>query len=247
MMLNDYVKAKHFTSFEELIENFKVSKATVRRDLIELEKKGEVVLTRGGVSTANKSLEAESVYQIKQHENTQYKQRIGLLATKYINNNDTVYLSAGTTCKYVAKNLSSAQNINLITNDIAIASELNCKKNIAVHVTGGQLRKDYYTLIGYTAQNYLDNIKVDVAILSCDSISVASGCFVANADELGVLKSAIKSANRVIMLADHTKFLSNSFVQFCSLSEIDILISDTNLPSQFTAAFKNNDPELVLA
>ncbi len=247
MLLSEYVKAKHYSSFDELIDNFKVSKATVRRDLIELENMGEVVLTRGGVSTANKSLGLESDYEIKKLECVEQKQRIGLAALQFLNPKDTVFLSAGTTCKCLAKNLNKLKNINLITNDIAIASELNNLENLNVHVTGGELRKNYYTLRGYAAENYLNNIKVDVAVLSCDSVNISTGCYVANADEVGVLKSAIKMANRIIMLADHTKFLSNSFVQFCTLSEIDILISDNELPAQFTSAFKNNNPKLILA
>ncbi|MBA7628838.1 HTH-type transcriptional repressor GlcR [subsurface metagenome] len=44
----NYINEKERASIEDIINMFNISKATVRRDLIDLEKKNLVIRTRGG-------------------------------------------------------------------------------------------------------------------------------------------------------------------------------------------------------
>ena len=245
--ITDFVTAHQYANIEELVQLTGVSKATIRRDLIELEEKGKVCFVRGGVSSVGKKILHESVYHVKETENMLEKQRIGERAGKLVNAGDTIFISAGTTCRTMVPTIRTIPNLNVVTNDLMVAVDMADCVTADVVVTGGQLRKQYYTLRGFAAEDQVRGMKLDTAFMSCDAVDVFQGCYIANADEVGLLRQLIASSNRVVLLADHTKFSSSAFVSVCDLDAVDVLITDTGLSRELADALSKQEIELILA
>ena len=224
--MTEYVQSRKFASVEELVQILGVSKATVRRDLSVLHNAKVLTPTRGGASCNSAEQSAELEYDEKRLVNVGEKQTLGEAAAKLVQSNSSVILDAGTSTRAIAPFLRGLSNVNLVTNDIAIASDLTSCEGLNVTVTGGQLRKGFFTLRGYAAEETVRNMRADLVFLGVDSLDPRHGCYLMNADEVALKRCMIAVADRVVVVCDHTKFKSTAFLFFCPLSNIDTVITN---------------------
>lgn len=234
----EFVNKNQYASVSGLMKLVNASKSTIRRDLIQLSESGKICLVRGGAASLNKGFVPESAYQEKMGINIAEKQRIGKKAASLIQPGETIFIAPGTTTRTLFPNLADIENLNIITNDIQIANDMALNNNKNIFITGGWLRKDYYSMSGYQTEEALRSMKISTAFISCDAIDALTGCYIANSDEVGVTRQVIKSANHVVVMADHSKFCSNAFLQICDFSQVDFLITDDGLPSDILSLFK---------
>ena len=217
----EFIDKHQYASIGTLMNLIGASKSTVRRDLIQLNEEGKICFVRGGAASVNKNMLPESPYLEKESANTMEKQRIGEAAASLIRPGETVFIVAGTTSRWICP-------------------------NVDVFVTGGWIRKGYYTLRGFHAESCVRDMKIGTAFLSCDAIDAWNGCYLANDDEVGLLHQVIQSSHRVVMMADHSKFYSSAFMQFCDFSKIDILITDNLVSENVLSLLKKHDIRLMV-
>lgn len=241
----EYINRHQYASINSLMDLVGASKSTIRRDLIGLHEAGKITFVRGGAASINKTIIKESVYHEKEGKNTIEKQRIGKAAAAMIHSGDTVFITAGTTCRSILPFLEDLNDVRLVTNDILIAVDMADKENVNVLVTGGQLRRNYYTLLGYSAEEYISNLQVETAFISCDAVDPQRGLYIANVDEVGLFRQVINSACYVVLLADHSKFYSNAFISVCDWSKVDMVITDSELSDEIVSILKKKEIELV--
>lgn len=242
----EYVQTRHFASVDELMSALGVSKATVRRDLNELSEENAILLKRGGAACAGNERVLELAYDVKRSTSSTAKNRLGEAACKLIKNGQAVILDAGTTTRAMTPFMKNLKGINLITNDIAIAADLNSCAGIDVSVVGGQLRRDFYTLRGYGAEEQIKNMRSDIAFVGFDAIDVESGCYITNIDEIGFKKRIIEISDKIVALCDHTKFQQTAFVSFCKISDIDVVVTERQVPDEIVDSLRMADIEVVL-
>lgn len=220
-----YLRDNKYATISDITALLGVSKATVYRDLGELGKRGEFTVTRGGAYYNSALSGTELPYAEKRKHNHSEKVRIARLACETIRENSTIIVDTGTTTREMVTFIKEMRHIHVVTNDVLIAAELADNLDIEITVTGGNIRRGYYTLRNYFADSFLNQIKVDTLFLSADSVSVDSGCMVTNMDELTVKQKMLRAADRVILLCDHSKIGKKSFSTVCDLADVDILIS----------------------
>src|ERR1017187_10983424 len=104
---------------EELTEKLGVSSATIRRDLGELEKLGEVQRVYGGAVSTGGRLD-EPLFDDKTSVAAAEKRRIAEAAAEYVKPNDTIYLDGGSTVLELARLLKDRTNISIVTNSLQI-------------------------------------------------------------------------------------------------------------------------------
>ncbi|MDP4109480.1 MAG: DeoR/GlpR family DNA-binding transcription regulator [Bacillota bacterium] len=242
----EYVQARQYVSIEELMRSFGISKATVRRDLLKLGEGDSITLTRGGAIFNETERYNELIYNEKKSTNPSEKNRIGEAARKLINNDSAVIFDAGTTTRAMIPFMKDLSGINLVTNDIAIAGDLTSFPGINVTVTGGQMRSDYYTLRGYIAEDLISSMRAEIGFVSFDAIDLSSGCYITNSDEVGVKRKIIEVSQKVVALCDYTKFSKQAFVSVCPLSDIDILITNREVPEGVVESLKKSGIEVIL-
>ncbi len=216
----DFVKQKKYASIHEIQNYLKTSKATVRRDLDTLAKMERIELTRGGARNAE-GAQSELLYHEKYNFLREEKIRISSEAVKAIKENSTILLDTGTTTRELVPFLLQMKNIQVLTNDVLIATELAANCNIEVFVTGGSLRKGYYTLKGFSTEDFLKQIRVDITFLSLDAVDVERGLMITNMDEVIIKQRMIHCAEQVIALCDHKKFEKTALCKVCDLGDVD--------------------------
>jgi DeoR/GlpR family transcriptional regulator of sugar metabolism len=241
----DYIQKNQYVNIHQLVSEFSVSKATIRRDLETLAENGAIQLTHGGAKY-KKEAETELPYDEKRKTNSDEKSRIGKAACDLIHEGDTVIIDTGTTTREMVKYLLSRQNIHVITNDVIIAAELAVNTSIELTLTGGNVRKGYYTLCGYYAENFIKQLHADILFLSLDSIDSEFGCAILNMDEVATKQRMIKAAERTVSVCDHTKYESKALLKVCELSEIDLFVTGRELSEDTCHHFFENGYQLQL-
>lgn len=227
--IRKYIAKNKFASIKDLAVEFNTSTATIRRCLKQLEEERFIQSVRGGAVLASSGSSFEQPYQTKRLQNIDEKIRISQAACKLISGNDSIFLDSSSTVYEMTKILINKKNITVSTNDVAIASALNQAKDITTTVTGGTLRKQFFTLTGFLAEKNLEQMYVDYAFMGVDAISTKGHFMITNTEEIGIKRAAVDCASKAIVLCDHSKFNSQAFISLWDCTNIDLIITGNEL------------------
>ena len=221
-----------------------VSRATARRDLVELDRENLLERKHGGAVAIEKSSAADIPLALRRHIQKEEKIRIAKAAVAYIKEGNTLYLGAGTTTREVAVLLKNFRRLTVLTNDIAVAMEVSVTENQLI-VTGGVLKKSSMTLLGHFTERILNELHVDIAILSMDAVDPANGFMDYNTDEIIIKRLMIQNADKCIMLCDHSKFFRTALVKVCPLADADLLITGDTLDPDYKQRLMDGDVQVI--
>ncbi len=204
---------------------FKVTEETIRRDLEKLEKEGFAKKTYGG-AIINESPNVDLPFTIRKTANVANKQEIAQIVASIIQDGDHIMLDASSTAVYIARQLKNKKNLTIITNSIEILVELSDIAGWKVLSTGGVMKEDSLSLVGYQAEKMIQSFHVDKAIVSCKGIDVDKGVTDYNEMEAQVKKLMIESSTMSILAVDSSKFDRISFTKLCDLTSINQIVTD---------------------
>lgn len=138
---------------------------------------------------------------------------------------DAIIVGAGTTTQEFARRLTTSSDITVVTNSLLVAQALVHAKAEAV-LTGGSLRKATYALIGSGAEQALAGIRVRRAFLSGNGLTVERGLSTPNMHSASVDQAIVRTAQEVVVLADHTKLGQDTMFQTVPVASIRHLVTD---------------------
>lgn len=235
--VNSYIQSKGEVTLVELQGRYPdVSSMTLRRDLEQLERQGEVIRIRGGAkSLAHLSMLKEAAYTQRQVENIAAKLSIADKAVKLISPGHSIYIDSGTTCMCFAQRLPD-QNLFVLTPAPNIALELMKNPNVKINLPGGQFNRETLTLSGFNATEYVKTVNIDQAFMAASAFSLNSGFSCGDYYEAELKRLIIRKAQHVIMLMDVSKIGRSMPYTFARLQNIQTLITDQPLPDDFQKA-----------
>jgi DeoR/GlpR family transcriptional regulator of sugar metabolism len=223
-------------TFVQLAKELDVSEMTIRRDIEQLERTGELRRVRGGaISAVSRSHETP----VPQREETSSaaKEAIARVAASLVEDGDTVILDGGTTSLALARELRVKRDLTVVTPSLSIAIELATVSDIRIIVTGGQVHRTELSLTGAAAEEAFASVNCDLAFIGVAGVRVSPGLTDFNLDDARVKLAAIRSARRRIVLADSTKIGRVTFATIAPLTDVDVLVTDA----------PGDDPTLVAA
>jgi DeoR family fructose operon transcriptional repressor len=227
----ELITRKGRITVDELIEKFKVSGATIRRDLEFLERQGLITRAHGGaMSKSRVSLEPDFLEEKEKF--LEEKKRIGQEAVKLIEEGEVIFLEASTTVLELARNLKDKRNLTVVTNSLDIACELEENRGIDLILIGGNLKRRTHALIGSLAETTLSQMRLDKAFVGISALDISYGITMPTIEEAKTRKDIIKASNKVVALCDHSKFGKQNFAYVGPLESIDILITDKEIPDE---------------
>lgn len=218
-----------FVSLEALCTGLSASRATVRRDLIELERSHHIRRVHGGAMSTSSRDEALD-YQRLSVSCPQEKKLIGRAAADLVQEGQTVILGGGSTVAEVANCLLN-RPIQIVTNSIPVAQIFWECRQTEVTLTGGYLYPRLGIQFGPICERMLYSISADMAILGIRGIT-EGGISDTSALVVESIRAMIRRANRVVIVADHTKFGRTAMTHVADLAEIDQIITDRALASE---------------
>src|SRR6188474_774969 len=224
--LMENIRQRGFASLPALAEELAVSESTVRRDLDFLEESGVAQRTHGGVFYTGASPKLAHFDQ-RQSLNWDKKRRIAALASRLIDDNDTILLDGGSTTYELAQ-LLVGRPLQVVTNSLPVANLFTSSENADLVFVGGYVHAKTGVSIGPYANQMLAGLNVRRAVLSVAGIN-ERGCFNSNLLLVETERAMMTSAEEVIVVADSTKLGHTSLSRLCDLNELDVLVTDDEI------------------
>lgn len=221
-----------------------VSLETVRRDINTLCARNVLSKVHGG-AVPIKIADYEGHYQKRRNTNMTIKKALGSYAAKMIRNGEVVMFPAGTTVEAVAASCSLNKKLHIITNSISVSEIFGNDKNNRITLSGGHLNAEERFTYGSETQKQLARYRADEAIVSAVGID-ENGVMCSSDEEGEIIAQMIKSAERVILVAESNKLSQKSVYRFAQLSDIDEIVTDSihRIPETLIIALKENNIKL---
>jgi len=242
----EVIRERGFIQNDELINRFKVSHVTIRRDLITLANQNLIHLEHGGATSID-FLEghSEPVYDMKLYVNSDAKIAMANTAINFIHDGDILILDSGTTNFRLAQKIKTVnfKELTVITTDLMVAKELSPHPNISINVLGGILRSSYFNVYGPFTELILSKLKADKLFLGFDGCSMTRGLSLNVLGEVPAKQKMIEICDEVIAFGDSSKFGVNAPYLICEWDDIHRVIVDDGIKEEHVKFFKNNHIE----
>jgi DeoR/GlpR family transcriptional regulator of sugar metabolism len=209
---------------EMFADELKVSRETIRRDLIELEQAGQLCRVHGGAVPWPVAPEASYVERAQLHATE--KQAIGRRAAALVSKGMCVFVDAGSTTHALARALTQKDQIRVITNSVDVAAALRRNPGIDVLLLGGRLETDVPATYGEHTVAEVMRHRVDLALVSPVAIDAEQGATDYVWHEACVARAMLENAKARVLLANSAKLGQRSRVQICTAPSIDVLVTD---------------------
>lgn len=220
----ELVRRRGFVVIEALARQFGVSSQTIRRDINALCGSHLLVRHHGGAGLApgiiNTDYAARRISQISE------KEAIAEAIADYIPDGASLFMTIGTTMEIVARALSGKSGLRIITNNLPAASALHPLADLEVSVPGGTVRSHNGGIVGATAIQFLEQFRVDFAVMSTGAVEDDGTFLDFYADEVTVARAMMNNARRVLLAVDSSKFSRRAPVRQGHLSEVSALFTD---------------------
>jgi DeoR family transcriptional regulator of aga operon len=227
-----------------LADQFGVSQATIRRDLDMLEQQRLVNRTRGGATTHAAFNDMPLSY--KTTQDLAEKRRIAHQAWQYLADARVVGMTGGTTVTEFARLLLDREGLTVVTNALNVALHVVDNPRLRVFAAGGEVRSSSQEAVGHSAEAFLAEYNLDVAFVGVDGVDVGAGCTCY--DPAGARANAAlrQRARKTIVLADATKIGRVALAQVCTMSEVDLLITDNRASETDIEQIRTHGCEVIL-
>ncbi len=235
-------------SVAAIAEQFDVTTETVRRDLSVLERMGLLRRVHGGAVPASSLAVIESGLGERDQANTAQKELVAKAALEQLPPpGGTVLLDAGSTTGRFASLLPRDHRLTVITHAVPIAARLAVHPQIELHLLPGRVRTTTQAAVGADTVTALHHLRVDVAFLGTNGITVEHGLSTPDHDEAAAKRAMVGAARRVVCLTDASKVGSEAAIRFAALEEVDVVVTDSGIDAESRKAFEAAGPEVVIA
>lgn len=220
-----------------------VSEATIRRDLEALHEQGRLTRVYGGALAVDGGDEPfAEVSAVRADE----KNRIARKAAELIEDGESVLLDIGTTAHQLAQQLHG-RSLTVVTSNLAVLEELQNDEQIELIVLGGLLRRSYRSLVGYLTEESLRQIHVDTLFLGTSGVRPDGRVMDSTMIEVPVKRAMIQAADRVVLLADASKFPGHGVAKVCDPGELTTVVTEPGADEATRAQLAEAGVQVVLA
>ena len=193
------------TEVKDLLDT---SESTVRRDITALDKEGKLEKVFGGAVELKERVTAyEYSVAEKMGLKLEEKHRIARYAAGLIQDEDFVYIDAGTTTGDMLKFLQ-------VTRAVFVHAQALAERGFKVFLIGGELKGSTEAVIGNQAMNTLREYHFTKGFFGTNGITKKSGCTTPDANEAAVKAAAMQQCRECYVLCDSSKFDNISSVTF---------------------------------
>lgn len=221
----DLVRENGFMSIEELAKILNVTPQTIRRDLNQLNESKILRRYHGGATLDNTSQHEDYFYRKSKLQSE--KAHIAEMIAQQIPDDSSLFLSIGTSVEAVAKALTQLRkNLTIITNNIHVASIVSVRTDYTIMITSGVVRPDDGGITGVATLDFINQFKVDYAIISVAAIETDGSLLDFDYKEVSVAQAMMENARLKYLVADHSKFGRNALVRLGHISDFNSVFTD---------------------
>lgn len=236
-------------SVTEAAAQFEVTPETIRRDLETLDREGSLRRVHGGAIPSEFSLLGDLNLNDRETKASLQKDRIAAAAAKWLPTKPsaTMIMDAGTTTARLASLVPQGARFTCFTHSLPVAATLSTRTRVDVQFLGGRVRGVTQACVGPLALSVLGRLRVDIAFMGTNGVSVAHGLSTPDPDEAAVKSAMVKAAHTVVVLADSRKIGAETTTSFASLDAVSVLITDHGITPTQHRRLTERGIEVVIA
>jgi DeoR family ulaG and ulaABCDEF operon transcriptional repressor len=247
-LIRKLVDERSIVSLADLVETLGASEATVRRDIGAMAERGEITRIRGGAESVRPRHEAHLVgspFALSQGIAIAEKRAIARAASELIAPGDSIIITGGTTT-YALVEFLPPENLDILTNSIAIVTQLLATGRNRVTMPGGTI---------YREQNIVLSPFEDDASNHFWGKTLFTGCFglnrfgVMEADPLIVQSQTrlLRRCEQLVVMADSRKLRQRSSIVVAGLERVSVLITDDGATDTDLETFRSMGVKVIRA
>lgn len=220
-----------------------VSPETLRRDLRVLENKGLIRRTYGAILPTEVG-RYEATMGAREANDAEEKYAIAAGAVGLIEGMSTIFLDEGVLPRLIAVKLPVDRSLTVVTPSLPIASELAENSGHEVIVLGGRVRPKTLGTVDQWGIDMLSKLMVDLAFIGTNGVSADRGLTTPDPAVAAAKSAALKASRQSALVCEHTKFGVTSFVQFAAVSDVDYIVTGTQLPLSVATRMSHLGPRV---
>ncbi|AWS41761.1 DeoR/GlpR family DNA-binding transcription regulator [Streptosporangium sp. 'caverna'] len=242
--LVQFIGEQGYCTIMELSKAFAVSEMTIRRDVMRLAEQGKVRGFRGGVGSLSKQEMEGSDYRLRDMKMADAKRAIALEAIEMVGVGSVIAIDAGTTARQVAELLPPDRNVTVVTHSFPVVSSLIGRAGTEVMCLGGLLHPESLSFDGPATLAAISNLRVETLFLAASGVG-ERGAFCGNGFDAITKRALIEVAERVVLLADSSKFYASAMVKICDWEAIDRIVIDDGISEEQQRMLEQQDVDVV--
>ncbi|MEU3746004.1 MULTISPECIES: DeoR/GlpR family DNA-binding transcription regulator [Streptomyces] len=256
-LILDEVRRRGGVRVNELTRRLNVSDMTIRRDLDALARQGMLAKVHGGAVPVVEASTHEPGFEAKSVLEPSAKDEIARAAAALVAPGTAIALSGGTTTYALARQLLDVPDLTVVTNSVRVADVFHeaqpaggageVRRGAPTVVLTGGVRTPSDALVGAVADRAIRSLHFDLLFLGVHGISVEAGLSTPNLAEAETNRCLMRSARRVVVVADHTKWGTVGLSSFADLGEVDTWVTDRGLDEGVRGEVTEHLPGLVVA
>ena len=230
-------------SVAELSAQLQVSAVTIRKDLSELEAAKKLYRSHGNAILIDPYINNRTISEkakLASHE----KSVIGYYAAQLVTKDDSIIIASGTTMLSFAHNIEPKHHLTVVSASLKVSEALGPSEAIDVIQLGGTVRRSSLSVVGSTAEVFLRDMACSKLFLGVDGFDPSFGITTTDIREADLNKAMMRAAQKTIVLADSSKFGRRGFVKIADFDDVDMLITDSNLPDKAASALESTGVDL---
>lgn len=230
----------------ELSKLFSVTEDCIRKDLRELEAKGQLTRVHGGAIAVRRHHEVRTVVE-RTKMNMEAKQIIAEKACGLIHDGDSIFLDVSTTNLELARTLAQQDRpMTVVSNMPDIIWVLGQSNNIRVIAIGGEYNREVSGMIGSEADRHIRAYQYDKSFIGVCGVNPVSGHITTCDLSDGNTKRAImECSNFNYLVMEHEKFCYDDLYRFASLDDIEAVITEGAVPEELLKILKKKSIALL--
>jgi DeoR family ulaG and ulaABCDEF operon transcriptional repressor len=227
------------------------SEASVRRDFARLADTGFATRVHGGLERATRPTSPDAAltlatgsFEASRGVNVAAKRAIAKAAVELCEDGEAIIINGGTTT-YEMGDFLCHRRLKVLTNSYPLAEKLIHHGICRVALPGGEVYRDQKLIVSPfeddSVQHY-SATRMFMSAISVGPLGVIEGDPLIARAEIKMLKRAEK----LIVLADSSKFVSRGSLVVCPLSRIHTLITDRDAPPSAIEMLRESGVEIVM-
>jgi DeoR family ulaG and ulaABCDEF operon transcriptional repressor len=234
------------------------SEASVRRDFSRLAEMGSATRVRGGLEAMPGSQMSSSQmasgdapalatrsFEISKTLNVAAKRAIARTAVALCSDGDAIIINGGTTTFEMGEFLRE-RRLKVLTNSYPLAEILIHHSNCRVALPGGEVYREQKLIVSPFEEDAIQHYSASRMFMSAISIGplgvIEGDPLIARAET-----KLLKRAEKLVVLADSSKFTPRGSLVVCPLSRISTLITDAEVPKEALDMLRDAGVEVMIA
>jgi DeoR family fructose operon transcriptional repressor len=226
----ELLEKKGRVTVKELSQAFNVTEDCIRKDLRELENRGNLKRVYGGAMIQRNHSDIKPLDERK-NINIDTKRSAALRAVDLIEEGDIVFLDVSTTNLEMAKILNKMDiKVTVVSNMLEIILELRKNPTIRTISIGGEFNKEVGAIVGAAANRYISEFTFDKAFIGVCGVNMDTGNIsTLDLEDGNTKKTIIKCSHKSYVLMENEKFNYDEFFKFASITDISSIITEQGI------------------